>query len=351
MSHDSTEEGAADTDTADDADREIHLPVAAQESVGAIVEIAQRAERAGYERAWMPETWGRDAITVLASIAHGTSEIGLGTSIAPVYSRSPTLVGQTAATLQEVSEGRFRLGLGPSGPAVIENWHGVEFGNPLRRTREYVDITRQVLAGERVTYDGEYFELEGFRLRSDPPERPPKIDVTGMGPKAVELAGRFADGWHAIILTRDGFEERIADLRRGAELGNRDPADVRSTWALTCCALEDGERARRLVRGHLAFYVGAMGDYYRESLARQGHAETAEAITEHWQSGEREAAVAAISDELLDDLAVAGTPDRARKLLSEFGAIEGVDALAVSFPREAGSEEIEATIDALAPET
>ncbi|PSP73674.1 TIGR04024 family LLM class F420-dependent oxidoreductase [Halobacteriales archaeon QS_3_64_16] len=352
MSHDSTEEGAADARaTGFDADREIHLPVAAQESVGAIVEIAQRAERAGYERAWMPETWGRDAITVLASIAHGTSEIGLGTSIAPVYSRSPTLVGQTAATLQEVSEGRFRLGLGPSGPAVIENWHGVEFGNPLRRTREYVDITRQVLAGERVTYDGEYFELEGFRLRSDPPERPPEIDVTGMGPKAVELAGRFADGWHAILLTHDGFDERIADLRRGVELGNRDPADVRSTWALTCCALEDGERARRLVRGHLAFYVGAMGDYYRESLARQGHAETAEAITEHWQSGEREAAVAAISDELLDDLAVAGTPDRARKLLSEFGAIEGVDALAVSFPREAGSEEIEATIDALAPET
>ena len=351
MSHDSTGAGAADgADGADGADREIHLPVAAQESLDAIVEIARRAERTGYERAWMPETWGRDAVTVLASIAHGTSEIGLGSSITPVYSRSPILVGQTAATLQEVSDGRFRLGLGPSGPAVIENWHGVEFGNPLRRTREYVDIVRQVLAGERVTYDGEYFELEGFRLRSDPPERPPRIDVMGMGPKAVELAGRFADGWHAIILTRDGFEERIADLRRGAELGDRDPADVRTTWALTCCALADGERARRLVRGHLAFYVGAMGDYYRESLSRQGHAETAEAITERWQSGELEAAVEAISDELLDSTAVAGTPDRARELLSEFGAIEGVDALAVSFPREAGSEGIEATIDALAPE-
>ena len=332
----------------DDAAREIHLPVAAQPSVDAICDLTQRAERAGYERAWMPETWGRDAVTVLATVAGRTTQIGLGTSITPVYSRSPALVGQTAATLQDVSAGRFRLGLGPSGPAVIENWHGAAFGNPLRRTREYVEIVRQVLSGEEVEYDGEYFDLGGFRLRCDPPETPPEIDVTGMGPKAVELAGRFADGWHALFLTREGFAERMGDLRRGADLGDRDRSEVRTTWALTCCALDDGERARRLVRGHLAFYVGAMGDYYRESLSRQGHADTAAEITERWQAGDREDAMDAISDGLLDDVAVGGTPDHARELLAEFGACEGVDALAVSFPREANTEEIEATIDALA---
>jgi len=343
--------GRRTTDSGANAAREIHLPVAAQPSVDAICEITKHAERAGYERAWMPETWGRDAVTVLSTLAHETTEIGLGTSITPVYSRSPALVGQTAATLHEVSGGRFRLGLGPSGPAVIENWHGIEFGNPLRRTREYVEIVRRVLSGEDVEYDGNTFDLGGFRLRCDPPENPPKIDVTGMGPKAVELAGRFADGWHALFLTREGFGERMGDLRRGADLGDRDPSEVRTTWALTCCALDDGERARRLVRGHIAFYVGAMGTYYRESLARQGYADAAEAITDRWQAGERAEAMDAISDELLDDVAVGGTPDRARAILTEFGALEGVDALAVSFPREASGGEIEATIDALAPET
>ena len=109
-------------------DREVFLPVAAQPSVDALCDQAVRAEERGYDRAWLPETWGRDAVTVLTSIAHRTDEIGIGTSIAPIHSRSPALLGQTAATLQEVSDGRFRLGLGPSGPAVIENWHGVEYG-------------------------------------------------------------------------------------------------------------------------------------------------------------------------------------------------------------------------------
>ena len=135
------------------------------------VERARQAEALGYDRVWLPETWGRDAVTVLTSIAHGTEEIGIGTSIMPVYSRSPALIGQTAATLQEVSDGRFRLGLGPSGPVVIENWHGVEFGNPLRRTRETVDIVKEVLAGEPVEGGGQVFFVQrdgNERMRKQP---------------------------------------------------------------------------------------------------------------------------------------------------------------------------------------
>jgi coenzyme F420-dependent oxidoreductase len=332
------------------ADRDVFLPVAAQPSVDALVEQAQRAEALGYDRAWLPETWGRNAMMVLTSIAERTDTIGLGTSITPIYSRSPALIGMSAATLQEVSGGRFRLGLGPSGPVVIENWHGVDYGNPLRRTRETVDVVKQVLTGEEVTYDGEYVDLSGFRLRSAVPDPAPSVDVAGMGPKAVELAGRFADGWHALMLTADGLDDRLADLERGAELGERDPDDVRVTLSLTCAALPDRERARDIVRQHTAFYVGGMGTFYRDNLARQGYEEVAETVHEEWNGGDREVALDAISDDLLDELAVAGTPEEARERLDAFAALDGVDAVSVSFPRAADVEEIDATIDALAPE-
>ena len=329
--------------------RDAFLPVAAQPSIDALAEQARQAESLGYDRAWLPETWGRDAVTVLATVAERTDSIGIGTSILPIYSRSPALIGQTAATLQELSGGRFRLGLGPSGPIVIENWHGVGFDRPLKRTRETVEIVKLVVSGEEVGYQGDVFDLSGFRLRCEAPDPPPAVDAAGMGPKSVELAGRFADGWHALMLTRDGLRDRLDDLHRGAELGGRNPDDVRVTFSVPCCALEDGERARKLARQHTAFYVGAMGTYYRDSLARQGYGEVADEIAAKWSSGEREAAMAAISDDLLDSLGAVGSPDHARAQLEKFEAMDGVDAVSVSFPRGADLDEIDATLEAMAP--
>ena len=333
-------------------DRDVFLPVAAQPSVDALVEMAQRAEQLDYDLAWLPETWGRDAVTVLTSIAHGTEDIDIGTSIMPIYSRSPALIGQTAATLQEVSDGRFRLGLGPSGPIVIENWHGVEYGNPLKRTRETVDVVKQVLSGEEVEYDGDYFDLSGFRLRCDAPDPAPKVDTAGMGPKAVELAGRFADGWHGLMLTKEGFRDRHADLERGAELADKDVDDVRATMSLTCCALEDAERAKELVAQHSVFYIGGMGTFYRDSLARQGYEDAAHAIYDAWQDGDRAAAMQRFREEgFLEKAAVAGTPEEAREQLEAWESIDEVDAVSVSFPRAAELDDIEATMDALAPQS
>ena len=330
-------------------DRTVHLPVAAQPSVETLVDLSRRAEALGYERAWLPETWGRDGVTTLTSIAHGTEEIGIGPSIFNVYSRSPTLMGQTAATLQEISDGRLRMGIGPSGPAVIEGWHGVDFDRPLRRTREYVDILRRVLAGEELNYDGDIFNLAGFRLRSEPPEPSPPVDVAAMGPKAVELSGRFADGWHATVFTPDGMRDRLEDLRHGADLGDRDPDDVRVTLSLTCCALEDGERARELGAQHSSFYIGGMGTYYRDSLARQGREEVAHEVASAWASGDRERANELVDEELLDDVAAVGTPEEARERFRKFANIDGVDAIAVGFPRGASVDETRETLEALAP--
>jgi coenzyme F420-dependent oxidoreductase len=329
--------------------RDVSLPVAAQPSIDDLAEFSQRAEALGYDRVWLPETWGRDAVTVLAAIAERTESIGLGTSIANVYSRSPALLGQTAATLQELADGRFRLGLGPSGPILIEGWHGASFESPLQRTREAVEIVKAVLTGDEVRYRGTHFDLAGFHLRCAAPDPPPPVDAAGMGPKAVELAGRFADGWHAFMHTGDGLRARLADYQRGVELGGRDRGRLRVTFSVPGCALDDGNRARQLARQSLAFYVGGMGTYYRDSLARQGYEELAHDIAAKWGSGEREAAMAAITADLLDELGAVGTPDHARTQLNRFAAIDGVDAVSVTFPRGAERDEVILTMEALAP--
>ncbi|WP_136715671.1 TIGR04024 family LLM class F420-dependent oxidoreductase [Halorientalis salina] len=330
--------------------RDVYLPVAAQPSVETLVEQAERGEQLGYERAWLPETWGRDAVTTLTRIATETDEIGIGTSIMPIYSRTPSLMGQTATTLQEVSDGRFRLGIGPSGPIVIEGWHGEEFGNPLRRTRETIDIVKQVMAGEEVEYDGEYFQLSGFKLRCDPPDPVPPIDAAGMGPKSVELAGRFADGWHALMLTREGLADRMEDFDNGSEMGDRNREDQRVTLSLNCCALDDPEEAERLVRQHIGFYIGGMGTFYRDALARQGYEDEAYEVSEQWASGNREAAMDALPDELIGEIAVAGTPEQAAEQLDAFANIDGLDAINISFPRAADHDQILQTMEALAPQ-
>lgn len=330
-------------------DTDVFLPVGSQPSLDALVEQATLAEDLGYDNAWLPESWGRDAVTVLANVARDTDEIGIGTSIVNTYSRSPALLGQTAATLQEASDGRLRLGIGPSGPIVIENWHGSDFGNPLRRTRETLEIVKQVTSGEVVEYDGEYFDLEGFRLRCDPPDPAPPVDAAALGPKAVEMTGRFADGWHAVNYTRDGLADRLADLERGAELGGRALDDVRVMLSVGCCALEDGQRARDLVAQHTAFYIGGMGTFYRDNLARQGYEAVAREIYDAWQEDDRELAMQLVRDELRDQMGAAGTPEEARAQLAQFEDLDGVDAVNVSFPRGAEPAEIHATMEALAP--
>lgn len=331
------------------ASLEVTLPVAAANRIGDLLEYGTLADELEYDHVWISETWGRDLVTVLAAIAERTEDVGLGTSIMPTFSRSPALVGQTAATLHELSGGRFRLGLGPSGPKVIEQWHGIEYERPLRRTREYLDIARMVVAGEEVVYDGHFFDLSGFKLRFDPPETPPGIDVAGMGPTAVEMAGRYADGWHALMPTAGGFAERLEDLGRGLDMADRDREEVQARVFVPTLALEDGERARSLVRLHLAFYTGGMGPFYRNSLSRQGYEDEADRIAELWQSGEHEAAAAEIDDELLDSIAIAGTPAAARAARDAVRDRAGVDAVSLLFPVRATRDDMLRTIENLAP--
>lgn len=332
----------------DEIGRDVMLP--SFDSIEDAVELTRFAEERGYGYVTMGETTGRNVPIVLSVLAERTSEIGITDNVLSPYSRTPTLLGQTAITLQEVSGGRFRLRLGVSSPTLAERWHGVEFDRPLRRLREAIEIVRQVQSGERLDYDGECYSPNGIMLKCEPPESPVLIDVAALGPKSTELTGRFADGWVPQLVPIDGLEARMEDLRRGAELGGRDVEEIRVAHSLRCCALGDGERARKLAREYVAFMIAVYGPYYRRAIADAGWADLTETVRSRWRDGDRDGAVEAVTDDLLGEVVAAGTPEEVRRQVKRFEAIDGVDAVQIGFVNGMSGEEHRDTLEVLAPE-
>jgi coenzyme F420-dependent oxidoreductase len=205
--------------------------------------------------------------------------------------------------------------------------------------------------GGSVSYDGEIFDIGGLRYDRPVPDDPPAIDVAALGPTAVELAGRFADGWVPQLLTVEGLEDRFADLERGADLGNRSVDDVRVSPLVRCCAHEDREYARSLAREMLSFLIGAYGPFYGDSVARQGYEDVVEEIRNAWDERDTDRMAAALPDDLLDALAAAGTPAEVRSRVRQFAGVAGVDAVRVGFVSEMTRDDKERTLDALEPLT
>ncbi|WP_299268583.1 TIGR04024 family LLM class F420-dependent oxidoreductase [Halorientalis sp.] len=317
------------------------------DSVDSLAEQAQRAEAYGFSHVTMGETTGYNIVPVLTVIAERTDDIGITDDVISPYSRAPTLLGQTALTMHDVSDGRFRMSLGTSSPAIAERWHGQAFDRPLRRLRETIDVIRQVCAGDDVDYDGECYDLGGMSYEGTVPSDPPEIDVAALGPKAVELAGRFADGWVPQLFTVEGLDERMDDLRHGADLGNRDPESLRVSPIVRCCATEDGETARTMARQMVAFLIGAYGPFYGDSIAEQGYPDVVEDIRTAWENRDTAAMAAALPDELLDGVAAVGTPDQVREKVDAFAAVDGVDAVRVGFVSGMSQEHKETTMDAV----
>lgn len=279
------------------------------------VEYAKLAEAAGYDAVWLPEAFGSDAFTLLGLIAGHTRRLKLGTGIVNIYSRTPALLAQSFATLDEISGGRAIIGLGTSGPMVIQNWHGIAYEKPLRRTREVVDILRLALAGERVNYQGECFALAGFQLLIRPVQRHMPIYLATFKPKAVRQTGEIADGWMPTHVSLRHVEALRRPLLEGARAAGRDGEAIdMAALTLTAC-LADGERARALAREHLAYYVGGMGTFYQELLRSYGYGEVADTVGALWKQGKRADAATAIPREVLDDLVVAGTAAECRAAL------------------------------------
>jgi coenzyme F420-dependent oxidoreductase len=312
-----------------------------------IVEVVQQAEALGYDSVWVGESWGRDGFTWLTQLACHTSRIQLATGIATVFSRSPALIAQSVASLDEISAGRVVLGLGTSGPIVIENWHGLPFDRPLRRTREYIEIVRLILSGERVNYQGKLFQLKGFRLPFTPVRPKVPIYVASLGPQNLLLTGELADGWLPIYLDTHHLQEFQRDLEKGAQKAGRrlDAIDV-APYILSCVS-EDVESARALVKAHLAYYIGGMGTFYANLIARYGFADEAQRVRQAWAQRDRQAAAHLVTDAMVAGLAICGSPEEGRAQLQRYRAA-GVTLPIVSFAHGASREMIRQTLEGLA---
>jgi alkanesulfonate monooxygenase SsuD/methylene tetrahydromethanopterin reductase-like flavin-dependent oxidoreductase (luciferase family) len=272
---------------------------------------------------WVGESYGADAVTTLTWLAAHTTRIGLGAAVLQVPARSPAATAMTAATLDRLSGGRARIGLGPSSRAVSEGWHGVGFADPLSRMRAYAQAVRRSLAGERAG---------GLRLGLPPVQERVPLLLAGLGPRAIALAGEVADGWLGMFVVPEHPAPMRAALQEGAARGGRtlDAAfDISPSVPLAIGALP---AARDAVRPHVALYVGAMGSRtanpYNRLAAEYGFADAARTIQDHYLDGRREDAVAAVPDALVDLLALVGPPDRVRDRLADFRA-GGVTTLQV----------------------
>jgi F420-dependent oxidoreductase-like protein len=285
-----------------------------------LIALAQEAERLGYDSAWTAEAWGTDAVTVLAWLGATTTTIRLGTGIMQMPARTPAMTAMTAATLDLMSGGRVLLGLGTSGPQVVEGWHGEPFGKPLGRTREYVEIVRAAIRRELVQHQGEHYEIPyrgddatGLGLPLKLMLRPMRTEIplylAAIGPRNVALAAEIADGWLPVWVS----PEKLAGVF-GEPLAAAKPGFDVAAFAVPVAISDDLQAARDFVKPHLALYVGGMGakgqNYYTRLVARYGYEREANEIQELYLGGKKMEAIAAVPDALVDEVALVGGRDR-----------------------------------------
>ena len=295
------------------------------------------AERLGADSVWVPEFWGYDALTPLGAVAAVTERIRIATAIVQVGTRTPAMLAMSAATLQQLSGGRFLLGIGTSGPQVMEGWHGVPFARPVQRTRETIEIIRRVTSGERLTYDGEIHQLplpdgEGKALRSAAPPTHVPIFVASLGPANLRLTGVAADGWIGNSFFCETADVFFDELRAGAESAGRALSDIELTVSVSCEITDDVEGAGRRHAAGFAFTFGAMGsagsNFYNDAFSRQGFGDDVAEVQRLWLAGDREGAAARVPTEIGLRANLIGPPDEIRRRLREYRDC-GVDTLRV----------------------
>jgi F420-dependent oxidoreductase-like protein len=283
------------------------------------VAMAQEADRLGFDSVWTSEAWGADAVTIASWIAATTERIGIGTAIMQMPARTPAMTVMTAATLDQLSGGRVLLGLGTSGPQVVEGWHGVPWGKPLGRTREYVEIVRAGLRRETIEHHGPHYDIpysgedatglgKPLKLILKPLRRDVPIYLAALGPKNVALAAEIADGWLPIFFSPYRFHELHAPSLAAAPDGFQ--------VAPLCPVLvgDDVQQCRDMLKPMLALYIGGMGakgkNFYNSLAQRYGYEEAAAKIQELYLSGMKGEAAMTVPDELVDEIALVGPKER-----------------------------------------
>jgi len=292
------------------------------------VELAQEAERLGFDSVWTAEAYGSDAVTPLTWVGALTSKIKLGTGIMQMPARTPANTAMTAATLDMLSDGRVLLGLGLSGPQVVEGWHGQPYGKPLTRTREYVEIVRRILAREEpLDFQGEEYQIPipggtglGKPLKLILHPRRPRIPIylAAIGPKNIELAGEIADGWLPVFFAPEKQGAYLQPLEAGMAKRQEPPEfDIAPTARIVMG--DDVNLCRAMVKPMLALYIGGMGakgrNFYNDLVCRYGYEGPAHDIQDLYLAGKKREAEAAVPDALVDEVALCGPKERIAELL------------------------------------
>jgi len=286
-----------------------------------ILALAREADRLGYAVVWAAESWGSDAVSVLAWVAAQTERIDVGSAIMQIPARTPAMTAMTAATLDTLSGGRFRCGLGLSGPQVAEGWHGVRYDAPLSRQREYVAVVRKALSRQKLTNDGPHYPLplpdgpgKALHLMIHPVRERIPIYLAAVGPRNLELAGEIADGWLAIFFDPQSAGEGLDRVRAGRERAGATMAGFDVVPTVPVSMGDDPVAAAEPVKAYLALYVGGMGsrekNFYNEAAVRMGFEAQAREIQDLYLSRQQAAAAAAVPFELVDRTSLLGTVPR-----------------------------------------
>ncbi|MFI9775284.1 LLM class F420-dependent oxidoreductase [Streptomyces sp. NPDC051956] len=305
--------------------------------------VAREADKLGYAVCWAAEAYGSDAPTVLSYVAAQTERIDIGSAIMQIPARQPAMTAMTAATLDSLSGGRFRLGLGVSGPQVSEGWYGVKFDKPLARTREYVDIVRRAMSRERLSYEGEHWTLplaggpgKPLRLTVHPERERIPLYIAAIGPKNLEQTGEIADGALLIFPAAEHLEETaLTHLRAGREKAGRtlEGFDVVPTLPLALGADKDVPALADMFRPYTALYVGGMGsrkqNFYNQLAQRMGYEKEAAEIQDKYLGGDKEGAGAAVPHQLIDSTTLLGSVERIAERMQAYAAA-GVTTLTLA---------------------
>jgi len=291
--------------------------------------LVQEAERLGFDSVWVAEAWGTDAVSVLGWLAARTERIKLGSAIMQIPGRTPANTAMTAATLDLLSGGRFLLGLGTSGPQVVEGWHGQPWGKPLGKTREYVEIVRAALRRQVVEHHGDHYRIpwdgpgatglgKPLKLMLRPLRAEIPIYLAALGPKNVALAAEIADGWLPIFVDPERFGDAF-----GASLAAA-PPEFEIAATASVLVGNDVEALRDALRPHVALYVGGMGakgrNFYNALVRRYGWEDEAERIQALYLAGKQRDAIAAVPDALVDAVALVGPKERIAERLEAWRA-------------------------------
>lgn len=315
-------------------------------AVDDIGEFGRQLEDLGYDSAWMNESWGSDAFLVLMAIARATETLKIGTSIVNVFTRTPASIAMAAATLSELSDQRFTLGLGTGHPEYIEGVHGIKWERPLGKMRETISTVKRLLSNDGAFQsNSERFE----QLVFDPLAEDVPVYTAALGRENRRLTGTLSDGWIPYNVPFGRLDAGYETIETAAREGGRGPDAVAVVPYVACVVSEDGSEAESILRDNIARYIGGFSDDSYKNAVGSSFADEADRIAASWRAGDQERAKASVSDAMMDALGIAGTPDKAREALRDLRRRPVVDGLILAIPHMASEELVRFTMREMAP--